>query len=126
MITEEEARTIHSIDQVSLVQMSVGPDVLWPDTPDGLGIKELYFSDPGIFMGQHAHERGHAHLVGSGEIRAWVEGEELGDFKAGSVINIEGGKRHLLMSLKGDTRGFCITNLADGENPIVALSESPV
>lgn len=124
-ISEQVARSIHSIAEVKLVKLPMGPDVSWPDTPDGLGIKELYFPEPGIVMGQHAHKIGHAHLVGSGEVRVWVEGIELGDFKAGQVINIKAGKRHMLMSLKAETRGFCITNLALGENSVVALSECP-
>lgn len=109
-MTEEEARKIHSIAQVSLVQIPLGPDIGFP-TADGLEIKELYFPEPGIVMGQHAHARGHAHLVGSGEIRVWVEGKELGDFKAGQAIDIKAGKMHMLMSLKKDTRGFCIHNV---------------
>lgn len=109
-MTEDEARQIHSIAQVSLVQIPLEPDLSFP-TADGLEIKELYFREPGIFMGQHAHARGHAHLVGSGEVRVWVNGKELGDFKAGQSIDIEAGKLHMLMSLKPDTRGFCIHNV---------------
>lgn len=124
MISEHEARQIHSIAQVKLVQLPMAPEDSWPDTPDGLGIKGLYFPHPGIFMGQHAHEIGHTHLVGSGEVRAWVEDVELGDFKAGETIWIEAGKRHILMSLVAETRGFCITNTKDA-NPIVARSECP-
>lgn len=114
-MTEEEARQIHSSSQVALVQIPLGPDISFP-TADGLEIKELYFPEPGIFMGQHAHQFDHAHLVGNGELRVWVNGVELGDFKAGESINIEAGKLHMLMSLKKDTRGFCIHN---AENPIL-------
>lgn len=114
-MTEEEARMIHSVEQITLVQIPLGPEVSFP-TADGLEIKELYFPEPGIFMGQHAHEWSHAHLVGSGEIRAWCEGVEIGDFCAGQAINIEAGKLHTLMSLKTDTRGFCIHN---AENPVL-------
>lgn len=126
-ITEEEARRIHSISEVQMVRLPLTPEpeIGWPDAKNGVGIKELYFPQPGIFMGQHAHKRGHDHLVGSGEIRVWVEGVEVGDFKAGQVINMEAGKRHILMSLKKDTRGFCLTSLALGENAVVALSEFP-
>jgi len=123
-MSEQMARGIHSIADVNLVKLPMGPDISWPDTPDGLGIKELYFPHPGIVMGQHAHAKGHTHLVGSGEIRLWVEGVESGDFRAGQTIWLEAGKRHMLMSLMADTRGFCITN-TQGENPIVALSECP-
>lgn len=127
MITEEEARRIHSISEVQMVRLPLTeePEIGWPDANNGVGIKELYFPEPGIFMGQHAHARGHDHLVGSGEVRVWVEGVEVGDFKAGQVINIEAGKRHILMSLKKDTRGFCLTNITLGENAVVALSECP-
>lgn len=109
-MTEEEARKIHSIAQVSLVQIPLGADISFP-TADGLEIKELYFPEPGIFMGQHAHARSHAHIVGSGEVRVWVEGKELGDFRAGQIIDIAAGKLHMLMSLKADTRGFCVHNV---------------
>lgn len=128
MITEEEARRIHSISEVQLVRLPLTqePDVSWPDSRSRIGIKELYFPEPGIFMGQHAHSIGHDHLVGSGEVRVWVEGIEVGDFGAGQIINIEAGKRHILMSLKRNTRGFCLTNLALGESAVVALSECPV
>lgn len=122
-MTEEEALRIHSIAQVSLVQIPLGADVSFV-TADGLEIKELYFSEPGIFMGQHAHQFSHAHLVGSGAIRVWVEGKEMGDFKAGESINIEAGKMHLLMSLKSDTRGFCIHN-AGRLNAILEAAEFP-
>ncbi len=121
-MTEAEVRSIHSIAQVQMVKLPMAPEVSWPDTPDGLGIKELYFAEPGIVMGQHAHAVGHTHLVGSGELRVWVEGVELGDFKAGETVWLAGFKRHMLMSLKADTRGFCITNTSM-DSPIVALSE---
>lgn len=124
-ISEQVARTIHSIAEVKMVQLPMAPEESWPDTPDGLGIKGLYFPLPGIFMGQHAHAIGHTHLVGSGEVRVWEEGVEIGDFKAGQTIWLAAGKRHILMSLVADTRGFCITNVAAGANPVVALSECP-
>lgn len=123
-LTEAQAREIHSIAQVRLVKLPMAPEVSWPDTQDGLGIKELYFAEPGIVMGQHAHKIGHTHLVGSGEVRAWAEGVELGDFKAGQSFWIAAGKRHMLMSLMADTRGFCITKVGT-ENPVLALSECP-
>ncbi len=97
----------HHLAQVALVEIPLGADVSYV-TADGLEIKELYFKEPGIVMGQHAHGFSHSHLVGSGELRVWVEGVELGDFKAGQAINIAAGKKHMLMSLKDDTRGFCI------------------
>ncbi len=124
-MTEEMARSIHSIAEVALVKLPLTPDISWPDTPDGLGIKELYFPHPGIVMGQHAHSVGHTHLVGSGEVRAWAEGVEIGDFKAGQSFYIEAGKRHMLMSLKDETRGFCITVVPLGADTVVALSECP-
>lgn len=121
-MTEEQARAIHSIAEVKLIRLPMAPEADWPDTQDGLGIKGLYFAEPGIVMGQHAHAVGHTHLVGSGEVRVWVEGNELGDFKAGQTIWLEAFKRHMLMSLKAETRGFCITNVGT-ENQVVALSE---
>lgn len=124
-LTEAQAREIHSIAQVQMVKLPLAPEVSWPDTPDGLGIKELYFPAPGIVMGQHAHAVGHTHLVGSGEVRVWAEGAELGDFKAGQSFWLAPYKRHMLMSLVADTRGFCITNVGT-DNPVVALSECPV
>lgn len=123
-LTEEQARAIHSIAEVKMVKLPMAPEADWPDTPDGLGIKGLYFEAPGIVMGQHAHKIGHTHLVGSGELRVWVEGVESGDFKAGQTIWLQPFKRHMMMSLKADTRGFCITNVGV-ENPVVALSECP-
>lgn len=109
-MTEDEARKVHSIAQVSLTQLPLEAEVSFV-TADGLEIKELYFAEPGIFMGQHAHARSHAHVVGSGEVRVWVEGVELGDFKAGQAIDIRAGDFHMLMSLKKGTRGFCIHNV---------------
>lgn len=121
-MTEDGARKIHAIDPRSLVQIPLDAEVAYTATPDGLEIKQLYFKEPGTLMGQHAHLWSHAHLVGSGEIRVWVEGVEVGDFKAGECINIEAGKKHMLMSLKADTRGFCIHNTA---NPIVERAVFP-
>lgn len=124
-MTEEEARQIHCVEQVALVQIPLGADVSYI-TADGLEIKELYFAAPGIFMGQHEHAFSHAHLVGSGEVRVWVEDKELGDFKAGQAIHIAAGKKHLLMSLKADTRGFCIHNIDSiGEIKITKRAEFP-
>lgn len=114
-VTEAEARMIHSMAQVVLVQTELAPEIAFV-TADGLEIKQLYFSAPGLFMGQHAHQFSHAHLVGSGAIRVWADGRELGDFNAGDSINIEAGVLHTLMSLKADTRGFCIHN---AENPVL-------
>ena len=112
---EEEAANIHSLDQVKLIQLPLTPEVSFP-TADGLEIKELYFAEPGIFMGQHAHQFSHAHLVGSGVLRVWVEDIEVGDFTAGQTISIRAGKLHTLMSLKAETRGFCIHN---ANNPVL-------
>ena len=95
-----------------MVEMPLDADISFVKTPDGLCIKQLYFPYPGIFMGQHAHEFSHSHLVGNGEIRVWVEGVKNGDFKAGELIFIESGKRHMMMSLKSETRGFCISSVS--------------
>ncbi len=114
-MTESEARTIHSIDQVVLVEQPLAPEISFV-TADRLEIKELYFPEAGYFMGQHAHQFDHAHLVGNGEIRVWADGVEIGDFKAGQSVNIKAGVLHTLMSLKADTRGFCIHN---AENPVL-------
>jgi quercetin dioxygenase-like cupin family protein len=123
-MTESEALAVHSLDQVRLARLPDEPEASWPETPDGIAIKGLHFPTPGIVMGQHAHSFGHSHLVGSGALRVWVEGKELGDFAAGQVIYLQAGKRHTMMSLKAETWGFCITNTA-GLGAVVARSEFP-
>lgn len=121
-MTEEQARLIHNVQEVDLVQLPQEAEVSF-STSDDLEIKVLYFQEPGIFMGQHSHTWSHAHIVGSGALRVWIEGEELGDFEAGTCIDIEAGKKHILMSLKEDTRGFCVHNL-HGLNEIPLLERA--
>lgn len=111
-MTEHEAMQIISPGQVALIPQPQEPDVAVVETPDGLFLKEIYFGEPGTFMGQHGHQYAHAHLVGSGAMRVWIDDDTFRDFDAGQIINIEAGKLHTFMSLKPETRGFCIHNTA--------------
>lgn len=109
-MNEPAARAIHQIERVQLLELKEGPDVSH-HTEDGIYIKQLHFPEPGIFIGQHSHTYGHAFMVAAGELRLWIDGAEVGDFLEGACIHVGAGKKHTLMSLRHNTRGYCIHNL---------------
>ena len=105
-LSEQVARTIHSINQVELVAQPESPDVSH-HAEDGVYIKQLFFPRAGVFMGKHVHDYSHAHMVALGEVRLWVDGVERGDYKQGDCIHVEAGKEHVIMSLTMAI-GYCI------------------
>ncbi len=106
---EEQARALHALEGVRLIERKEGPDVSH-HTEDGVYIKQLFFPEAGVFMGQHAHTHSHALMVASGELRLWIDGEERGDYKESECIHVEAGKKHTFMSLCR-TVSYCIHNL---------------
>ena len=115
-------RDIFTLEGLALVENAVGHDV--DEVPhhfiDDICIKVFTAKKAGTFMGQHAHAYDHGHLVAHGEVRVFLDGKFAGDFKAGEMIMIEKGKKHVLLSLEDNTVGACIHNTHGEVDAVIA------
>jgi quercetin dioxygenase-like cupin family protein len=84
-------------------------------TPDNIFIKEMNLKTAGMVVRQHSHKYGHTTLLASGSVRAWRDGESLGDFVAPTQIYIPAHTKHAFVSLEPNTLAYCIHRLEDGE-----------
>lgn len=114
-------RDIYSLEGLQLIQNAPGYDV--NEMPhhfiDDICIKLFVAKKAGTFMGQHAHAYDHAHLVAAGEVRIFVDGEFVGDYKMGDLFTIPKGKKHVLLSLEDNTVGACIHNTHGEADPVI-------
>lgn len=85
------------------------PPVEFVGEVEGISIRSTILEKVGDCVGQHAHQYSHATLVGSGEVRLWVDGVWLGDYKRGQVIAIKAGHPHIFQALAEDTLMSCLT-----------------
>jgi len=94
----------------------------WVVSVDGIFIKQMLLSKKGLLVPQHVHKYDHHSMLATGSIRAWVDDNFIGDFKAPRPILIEANKRHTFMSLEDNTLIYCIHNL-HGEDDVEILAE---
>jgi hypothetical protein len=86
-------------------------------TPDNIFLKEMNLKDAGTVVRQHAHKYGHTTLLARGKLRAWRDGELLGDFAAPAQIFIPAKTKHAFVSLEADTLAYCIHRM-EGDGPV--------
>lgn len=91
------------------VSMFTDPPVEFIDEVEGIAIRSTVLEKKGDCVGQHAHPYSHATLVGSGEVRLWVDGQWTGDFKRGQPIGVKAGRVHIFQALADDTFMSCLT-----------------
>ena len=60
---------------------------------------------------QHVHTHDHVTLVSRGTVRAWQDGEDMGEFIAPAMITIPAGKKHSFMAITDDVVLCCLHNL---------------
>ena len=86
---------------------------LWErTTPDGVFIKQMYLRHAGTAVPQHAHVYDHTSMLARGAVRAWADGELLGEFQAPCPIFIKAKVKHTFLSLEPDTLIYCIHNVS--------------
>lgn len=91
-------------------------------TVDNIYMKEMRLPLVGDCVRQHAHKYGHTTLLVSGGLRAWRDGESLGDIYAPAAIFIPAESKHAFMSLVPDTVAYCIHRLES--NAVVEIHEA--
>ena len=69
---------------------------------EGLFVKHMVFA-AGSYIPQHSHRSAHLSVIAAGSVRAWGNGELLGDFKAPAGIVIEARVKHLFLALEPTT-----------------------
>jgi len=62
-------------------------------------------------IAQHVHLHDHITLVSSGSVKAWQDGEVLGEYHAPAVITIPAGKKHAFTALTDNVVLCCLHNL---------------
>ena len=86
---------------------------IWEHTSvDGVFIKQMYLKDAGTLIPQHAHQYDHTSMLAKGRIRAWADGELMGEFEAPYPIFIKAKVKHRFLSLEPDTLIYCIHNVS--------------
>lgn len=115
-------RDIHRLDDVRLIKDAEGfeVDTLAHHFIDGVYTKVFIAKKAGTFIGQHAHAYDHGHLVAAGEVRVFIDAIEAGDYKAGEMIEIRSGKKHILLALEDNTVGACIHNTHGKTEPQIS------
>lgn len=79
---------------------------------DGLFVKHAVFAE-GSYIPQHSHSTQHLSIIATGAVRAWADGELLGDFKAPAGVVINARVKHLFLALEPMTTVLCIHRVDD-------------
>lgn len=103
---------LHKLEDVVLHENAKGFEVetLAHYLIDGVYTKVFVAKKAGTFIGQHSHHWDHGTLVASGAVRVFINGSSAGDYQAGDMIEISGGKKHVLLALEDNTICACIHN----------------
>jgi quercetin dioxygenase-like cupin family protein len=98
----------------------------WHVDFDGIAVKQMHFVQKGYVAAQHVHEYDHYTFLAKGSLRAWVDGEHVGDFVAPTPIFIGRGREHIFVSLEDDTVAYCVHNLHGAAEPsVIAAGKLP-
>lgn len=84
---------------------------------DGVFVKSIEIRQANTILPQHSHAYDHLSYVASGAVRAWADGDPLGDFVAPTGIVIKAGVKHLFQTLADATVILCIHNIRSAEAP---------
>lgn len=95
----------------------------WVVSVDGIFIKQIRLDRKGYTVPQHVHAYDHHSMLATGAVRAWADGELLGDFVAPRPIFIAAGKQHTFLALEDRTLLYCVHNL-HGEDDVTLIAEA--
>lgn len=76
--------------------------------PDGAYFNRMELEEQGTIVPQHSHTADHTTLLVAGSLRAWREGELLGDFHAPNALFIPALHKHTFQSLVPNTLAYCV------------------
>lgn len=79
----------------------------------GIFLKTWTIPDAWTMVPQHSHEFPHITLLVSGSIRAWRDGDSLGDFHAPATLKIGAGTSHKFLSLTPGVVLACVHAVGD-------------
>lgn len=79
---------------------------------DGVFVKTMVLHDVDMFVPQHSHAYDHTSFLAKGSVRAWADGEFVGEFRAPHPIFIAAGVKHAFQSLEPNTLVLCIHNVS--------------
>ncbi|WOF74131.1 hypothetical protein QMT40_001778 [Parvibaculaceae bacterium PLY_AMNH_Bact1] len=79
-------------------------------TADGVAIVSMDIPKRNTLVPQHAHEYDHTSMLARGSVKAWKDGDLLGEFVAPCSIFIEANEKHAFLSLEDNTLIYCIHN----------------
>lgn len=82
----------------------------------GLYFRSVLLPHAGMLIDQHIHDHAHATYVGNGKARAWADGSLIGEYGAGSAIEIKAGVYHQFQALEDNTRLTCVHDIASAES----------
>lgn len=82
----------------------------------GLYFRSVLVPYKGMVADQHVHDHDHATFVGAGKVRAFADGKVLGEYSAGSAIEIKAGVYHQFEALEDGTRLACVHDIASAES----------
>lgn len=88
------------------------PDVEEFHLADGVFIKSGLFKQTGVIVAQHSHEYDHTSFIATGAVRAWRDGEYIGEFFAPTSIFIKAKCKHAFEIASPNTLIMCIHNIS--------------
>jgi hypothetical protein len=88
------------------------PDVEEFQLADGIFIKSGYFKQAGAIVPQHSHEYDHTSFIATGSVRAWRDGEYIGEYHAPVSIFIKAKCKHTFEIGEENTLIMCIHNIS--------------
>jgi hypothetical protein len=91
------------------VSVEQPPDISFA-CEDGIFVKQMYLKDAMTVVPQHAHEYDHISMLAVGSVRAWADGELMGEFAAPCPITIRARVKHTFLTLEPGTTIYCIHN----------------
>lgn len=86
----------------------------------GVFVKMWTVEEAGTTLGQYSHPFPHMTFVSAGAVRAWRDGDYLGEFRAPAAVEIPAFAKHEFTTLEPGTTILCLHNIADGSQPLVA------
>ena len=79
---------------------------------DGIHVTQITIPAMGTYVPQHSHVYEHLTMLATGEMRVWVEGQIVGDFKAPAPIRIPAEKKHTFLALTDNVTFYCLHNVS--------------
>lgn len=82
---------------------------------DGVFAKSMVIRRKGDQVPQHSHPFAHASVVVKGSIRAWQDGQFLGEFFAMDSLRIPAHTKHVFEALEDGTIMVCVHDIGMAE-----------